>query len=188
MDGCATSSPGAAAPVSIRCSLIGPSQVGDRRPPAYGGLTRPGTGYCPDMTGDQPYPRSEEGRSGPPQPADPTAGPPPTSYEPGGPAAATTRPELTIDRTRTGGLWVAAIGAAIGILLLLIFILQNTEQVEVSLFGANPDLPLGVALLLAAVLGALIVALIGTARIVQLRMVARRHRGADKAVDRGRRR
>lgn len=35
------------------------------------------------------------------------------------------------------------------------FILQNTEQVEVALFGADPDLPLGVALLLAAVLGAL---------------------------------
>ena len=45
-----------------------------------------------------------------------------------------------------------------------------------SLFGAHPDLPLGVALLLAAVLGALVVALIGTARIVQLRLVAKRHR------------
>lgn len=94
------------------------------------------------------------------------------------------RPELTVDRTRTGGLWVAAIAAAVVILLLLIFILQNTEQVEVALFGANPNLPLGVALLLAAVLGALIVALIGTARIVQLRMLARRHRGADRAANR----
>lgn len=139
------------------------------------------------MTGDQPYPRSDESLSSPTQPADPTVErTPPASYEQSVPSAAADRPELTIDRTRTGGLWVAAIGAAIVILLLLIFILQNTEQVEVALFGANPDLPLGVALLLAAVLGALIVALIGTARIVQLRMVARRHRGADKAVDGGR--
>ncbi len=70
------------------------------------------------------------------------------------------------------------------ILLLLIFILQNDEQVEVSLFGANPDLPLGVALLLAAVLGALIVALLGTARVVQLRLTAKRHRTEDQSAGR----
>ena len=70
------------------------------------------------------------------------------------------------------------------ILLLLIFILQNGEQVEVSLYGANPDLPLGVALLLAAVLGALGVALAGIARVVQLRHVAKRHRAEDRATRR----
>ena len=96
-------------------------------------------------------------------------------------------PPLKIDRTRTGGLWVAATAAAVVLLLLLIFILQNTEQIEVSLFGASLDLPLGVALLLAAVFGALLVALIGTARILQLRLVARRHRGADRKAARGRR-
>jgi len=131
------------------------------------------------MTGDPTFPRSDEGLSAP---ADPMVGrTPPASYEPSG---AADRPELTIDRTRTGGLWVAAIAAAIVLLLLLIFILQNTEQVEVALFGANPNLPLGVALLLAAVLGALIVALIGTARIVQLRHVARRHRDEDRGARR----
>jgi uncharacterized integral membrane protein len=103
-------------------------------------------------------------------------------------APAADRPELTVERTRTGAVWVAVIAAAVVLLLLLIFILQNTEQVEVALFGANPNLPLGVALLLAAVLGALIVALIGTARIVQLRILARRHRGADRVVDRRSRR
>ena len=70
------------------------------------------------------------------------------------------------------------------ILLLLIFILQNDEQVEVALFGANPDLPLGVALLLAAVLGALIVALLGTARVVQLRLTAKRHRSRRRRTTR----
>lgn len=125
------------------------------------------------MTGEPPYVRPDDGPS---ISSDPT--------RPVGPAGTGERPELTVERTRTGGLWVAAIAAAVVILLLLIFILQNTRQVEVALFGANPDLPLGVALLLAAVLGALIVALIGTARIVQLRMLARRHRGADRAADR----
>lgn len=146
------------------------------------------------MTGDPPYARPDDDLTRPPAPADPIGAPAvdPTApaYEPSGTAPsappAADRPQLTIDRTRTGGLWVASIGAAVVLLALLIFILQNTEQVEVALFGANPNLPLGVALLLAAVLGALIVALIGTARIVQLRMVARRHRGADKAADGGR--
>jgi uncharacterized integral membrane protein len=90
-----------------------------------------------------------------------------------------TLPPHQITRTRTGGLWVAAISAAVVVLLLLIFILQNGQQVQINLYGANPDLPLGVALLLAAVLGALIVALVGTARVVQLRHVAKRHRDQD---------
>jgi len=59
-------------------------------------------------------------------------------------------------------------------LLLLIFILENTKSVKVSFLGAHGNLALGVALLLAAVAGALIVALIGAARMTQLRLRARR--------------
>jgi uncharacterized integral membrane protein len=51
------------------------------------------------------------------------------------------------------GIWVASIAAVVVLLLLLIFILQNGERVKINIFGANPTLPLGVALLLAAVLG-----------------------------------
>jgi len=53
----------------------------------------------------------------------------------------------------------------------------------VSFFGASGHLPLGVALLLAAVLGVLLVVVPGTARIIQLRMTARRHRKIDMAGD-----
>ncbi len=66
-----------------------------------------------------------------------------------------------------------------GLLLLLTFILENSQRVDISFFGAHGHLPLGVALLLAAVLGVLLVVIPGTARIVQLRMVARLHRGID---------
>jgi putative membrane protein len=89
-----------------------------------------------------------------------------------------------IKRTRTGGLWVAVTGAAVVLLLLLIFILQNGQQVQVSFFGGDGHLPLGVAMLLSAVAGALLVAFLGAARIVQLRLVARRHRGTDAAARR----
>jgi uncharacterized integral membrane protein len=77
-------------------------------------------------------------------------------------------------RTRVSGIWVASIAAVVVLLLLLIFILQNDERVKINIFGANPTLPLGVALLLAAVLGALLVALVGAARVVQLRHTTRK--------------
>jgi uncharacterized integral membrane protein len=60
------------------------------------------------------------------------------------------------------------------LLLLLIFILQNGQRAEVSFLGAHGHLPMGVALLLAAIFGVLLVALPGTARIIQLRMLSRR--------------
>jgi uncharacterized integral membrane protein len=87
-----------------------------------------------------------------------------------------------IRRTRAGAAWVAAALFAVILLLLLIFILENSHTVAISFFGASGHLPLGVALLLAAVLGVLLVAIPGTVRIVQLRMTARRHRGLDAAV------
>ena len=88
-------------------------------------------------------------------------------------------PQHQIKRTRTSGLWVAVGFFAIVLLLLLIFILQNGEKVDISYLGAHGHLPLGVALLLAAVCGVLLVVLAGTARISQLRATARKHRRAD---------
>jgi uncharacterized integral membrane protein len=76
--------------------------------------------------------------------------------------------------SRMGGLWVAAVVFAFVLLLLLIFVLQNGQRAEVSFLGAHGHLPMGVALLLAAVFGILLVALPGTARIVQLRILQRR--------------
>jgi uncharacterized integral membrane protein len=88
-------------------------------------------------------------------------------------------PPLKIKRTRISGLWVAVGFFAVVLLLLLIFILQNGTTVQVSYMGAHGHLPLGVALLLSAVCGVLLVVLAGAARISQLRTVARRHRRAD---------
>ncbi len=76
--------------------------------------------------------------------------------------------------SRVGGVWVAAVVFALVLLLLLIFLLQNGQRAQVSFLGLRGELPMGVALLLAAVFGILLVALPGTARIVQLRMLSRR--------------
>jgi lipopolysaccharide assembly protein A len=70
----------------------------------------------------------------------------------------------------------------VGVVLLvaiLVFILQNGQRVRVRFLMVDGTLPLGVALLFAALLGALLVLVAGAARVLQLRVVARRHRRAD---------
>jgi lipopolysaccharide assembly protein A len=104
---------------------------------------------------------------------------PPAAPEQAAPPVAAALPQHRIKRTRTSGVWVAVGFFAVVLLLLLIFILQNSTQVSVSYLGLHGRLPLGVALLLAAVCGVLLVVLAGAARISQLRAVARRHRRAD---------
>jgi uncharacterized integral membrane protein len=89
---------------------------------------------------------------------------------------------FAVRRTRLGGWWVALIASAVVLLLLLIFVLQNGQRVRISfLGGARASLPLGVALLLAAIGGVLIVAIPGTGRIIQLRRLARRRDQASSS-------
>ena len=59
-------------------------------------------------------------------------------------------------------------------LVLLVLILQNGRPVQISFFALEGVLPLGVALLLAAIAGVLLVAIPGSLRILQLRRAARR--------------
>jgi uncharacterized integral membrane protein len=120
------------------------------------------------MTGPS-YARPEDDRPGTGEPYPEQTYTPPAE-EPGTRPA----PQRVPGRTRTGSLWVSVGAAAVVLLLLLIFILQNGSRVKINIFGAHPQLPLGVALLLAAVLGALLVVLIGAARVLQLRHTARR--------------
>ncbi len=77
-------------------------------------------------------------------------------------------------RSRSGALWVGAILAAIVLIFLLIFILQNNVPVQISFLGLSGTLPTGVALLFAAIAGLLLGAIPGSVRILQLRRAARR--------------
>lgn len=102
-----------------------------------------------------------------------------------GPADARPKPRPpAVRRSRIGDLWIVAVVFAVVLLLLLIFVLQNGQRAEVTFLGAHAALPTGVALLLAAVIGVLLVALPGTARILQLRMRSRRSASppADRPV------
>ncbi|HEX6457686.1 MAG TPA: lipopolysaccharide assembly protein LapA domain-containing protein [Thermoleophilaceae bacterium] len=101
---------------------------------------------------------------------------PATSTTPATPPTRTSRAP-----TRTSRAWTGVVAGTVVALLLLIFILENTQSVKVSFLGATGHVSLGVALLLSAVGGALIVGLVGAARMTQLRLRARR---AERAAGR----
>jgi putative membrane protein len=95
--------------------------------------------------------------------------------------AATDAPETSESlpgerRTRLSGAWTAIVVGLVALVVILVFILQNQQSVEVSFLMFNGHLPLAVALLFALILGAVIVVAFGAARILQLRMVAGRAR------------
>jgi uncharacterized integral membrane protein len=109
------------------------------------------------------------------------------------PPAATTPPpveppvtgEPALQFTRAGALWSALIAGFLTLILLLIFIAQNTDSAAFAFFGWHWRLPLGVAILLAAVGGGLLTVAVGTARILQLRRAAKKHFAAATATPPG---
>ena len=83
--------------------------------------------------------------------------------------------------SRIGTARTAMIAGALVLIVVLIFIIENAHTVTITFFGAHLRISLAVALLLAAIAGALIMAAAGTARITQLRMNMRRNRRAPQA-------
>ena len=84
--------------------------------------------------------------------------------------------------TRAGVVWVATIAALLLLILLIVFILQNQGPAEVHFFGLDGTIPQGIALLIAAVGGGLLVAVSGAVRIIQLRIIARRKTSARRTA------
>lgn len=77
-------------------------------------------------------------------------------------------------KTRAGYAWVGLVAAAVLGIVVLIFILQNLTQAQVQLFTWQWNLPIGVLVLLAVIMGALVTALVGGYRILQLRRAAKK--------------
>lgn len=77
--------------------------------------------------------------------------------------------------TRTASVWTSLTAGFLILIVLLIFITQNTESGQFAFLGWRWSLPLGVAMLLAAVCGGLITVLAGTARMYQLRRAAKKN-------------
>lgn len=89
----------------------------------------------------------------------------------------TTPPRPTADPlrgSRTSGLWIAVAASGIVLVLLIIFIAQNTDPVDVRFLGWEGKTPLAVALLIATVAGLFLATIAGSLRILQLRRRVKR--------------
>lgn len=109
--------------------------------------------------------------AGPPTPGGGAPAAPPTTPPPAAPAAPGKDP---LRGSRTSGLWVALIGFGLVLVLLVVFVLQNTQEVDITFLGFEGRAPLSAALLAAAGGGILLTAVAGTLRILQLRLRVRR--------------
>jgi uncharacterized integral membrane protein len=117
---------------------------------------------------------------------DPAAGPAPVDEVPApsgeAPAAqATPAPTSSPSRTpvrgtRTGRVWVGVCAAAVVTIALIVFMVQNTHTVRVTFLGMTGSTSLALMLLIAAVGGVLLVLILGSARILQLRHTVRKRR------------
>jgi uncharacterized integral membrane protein len=100
---------------------------------------------------------------------------PPVDSPPSTPAApAHETPAVPV--TRTSVAWIGVWAATILLVAFIVFILQNTRGVQVSFLWMHGTLPLAVGLLMAMVAGIVVTLVLGTARITQLRRLARRRR------------
>src|ERR1700736_3114055 len=111
-----------------------------------------------------------------------TATPPPTgadssqpavTAEPVAPAASEPADhKLVVPKGRASGAWA---GIAVGLfvlLLVVIFIAQNTSDAPLHFLWLHGRVPVGLAILLSFVLGGIVVLLVGVARLTQLRLMA----------------
>jgi uncharacterized integral membrane protein len=93
---------------------------------------------------------------------------PPPPSEPAEPTRPA-QPKDPLRRSRTSGAWVGVVVAALLLILLVVFVAQNTDDAHISFLAWDGTAPLAVALLIAAVIGVALTAVVGTLRIWQLR-------------------
>lgn len=113
------------------------------------------------------------------RPENPAAEPTPTREEP-----VTESPRSTgstgssakdpLRGSRTSGLWMGLVLISVVLILLIVFIAQNTDPVLIRFLGWEGDAPLAVALLAAAVAGLILATVAGSLRILQLRRRVKR--------------
>lgn len=71
--------------------------------------------------------------------------------------------------SRTSGLYAAVVGLGVLLVLLIIFIAQNTDTTTVRFLSFEGETPVAVAMLIATTAGILLTATAGSLRIIQLR-------------------
>jgi uncharacterized integral membrane protein len=115
----------------------------------------PGTPSEPGSAPDESSPGSSPGSS---------------SAEPQqAPAVTRSQAKDPLRGSRASGVWVFVVVLVVLLTLLAVFVLQNTQSVEISFLGWTGSAPLAAALLIATAAGLLIAVTAGSLRILQLR-------------------
>lgn len=112
----------------------------------------------------------EEGSTAPATSLSPATAQPPATTQ----TAPSTQPAVA--RTRAASFWVSVVVTALILIALIIFLAQNSREISIHFLGWSGHISQAIALLIAAVCGALIVAIPASIRVVQLR------RGAKKVA------
>jgi len=130
----------------------------------------------PATSHDEPLPAS---------PPDSVAPPAFTSSELASPDLTSTSPDLVpppadkqsrykVPHTRTSAAWFGIWAGVAALILLIIFVAQNTAKVQVDFLWLSGRFSLAVALLVAGVGGAIVAMAFAAARILQLRRLVKR--------------
>ncbi|MFI5936967.1 lipopolysaccharide assembly LapA domain-containing protein [Actinoplanes sp. NPDC051494] len=81
-----------------------------------------------------------------------------------------------VPRTRTSAVWFGVWAGVAALILLIIFVAQNTGRMQISFLWMDGRIPIALALLIAGVAGAVIAMAVASVRIIQLRKLVRRGR------------
>jgi uncharacterized integral membrane protein len=100
----------------------------------------------------------------------------PPDLQPAGDASTVRRETVRVPRTRTSAVWFGVWAGAAALILLIIFVAQNTASVAISFLWLDGRIPIALALLIAGLCGALVAMAIAAARIIQLRRLVRHPR------------
>jgi putative membrane protein len=106
----------------------------------------------------------------------PTTAPDPAAAPAKPPGERPPSPSVTspVPSTRVGAAWFAICTVSLLLVVLIVFMLQNTGAVEVTFLWMHGTLPLALALLIAGVGAGIATAAFGVARITQLRRLFHR--------------
>jgi uncharacterized integral membrane protein len=81
-----------------------------------------------------------------------------------------------VPRTRTSAVWFGVWAGAVALILLIVFVAQNTGNVRIEFLWMDGQISLALAMLIAGVCGVLVAMAVASVRIIQLRRLVRRRR------------
>lgn len=153
-----------------------------------GAYAQPGGSGQPDFR--KPVPSERPAPQGPPESLGTPSGDTVSSAPSGPPDAdgaaehrpAGFDPKGRVKRGRVSAVWVGLIAAAIVLILLIVFIAQNLKNASIHFLGWSGKFPIGLTVLIAAVIGLLVVAIPGSIRIFQLRRALKINTPKDQRI------